>query len=87
MELSFAAARGAGRDKPGDAGAVGRGDGEEQGIAHATDGVSPSLDGMAGIDRGEPGGIGEDEGGPHKIHAVFGEVDSGLGGIPREQHG
>ena len=42
---------------------------------------------MAGIDRGEPGGIGKDEGGPRKIHAVFGEVDSGLGGIPLELHG
>ena len=87
MEFSFAAARGAGRDKPGDAGAVGRGDGEEQGIGHATDGVFPSLDGMAGIDRGEPGGIGEDEGGPRKIDAVSGEVDSGLRGIPLELHG
>ena len=87
MELSFAAARGAGRDKPGDAGAVGMGDGEEEGIGHATDGVFPSLDGMAGIDRGEPGGIGEDEGGPRKIHPLFGVVDSGLGGIPRELHG
>ena len=63
------------------------GDGEEQGIGHATDGVFPSLDGMAGIDRGEPGGIGKDEGGPHKIDAVFGEVDSALSGIPLELHG
>jgi hypothetical protein len=60
-------------------------DGEEAALDKAG-GVFPVFGGVPGIGDGKTGRIGEDRHGLGKIHAVFGEVAGGLGGVPLELH-